>query len=98
VNKPVLAPGKALFEIYVESMDPSTISDKYVIGNQMKGTVGSVIKKALMTRDGRKIDVKASFKGMFNRMVLSLRDKLASNEVTIQITRKFIAIYRGTNK
>lgn len=95
VNKPVLSPGKVLFTVSIESMDPSTTADKYVIGNQMKGTVGSIFSKPLMTKDGRRIDVKSSFKGMFNRMVLSLRDKLGSNELAIQFTQLAIKVYRG---
>jgi hypothetical protein len=95
VNKPVLSPGKVLFTVSIESMDPSTTADKYVIGNQMKGTVGSIFSKPLMTKDGRRIDVKSSFKGMFNRMVLSLRDKLGSNELAIQFTQLAVKVYRG---
>lgn len=95
VNKPVLSPGKVMFTIYIESMDGSTTADKYVIGNQMKGTVGVVLAKPITTRDGRKVDVKTSYKGTLNRMVLSLRDKLATNETSYQFTKKALQIYRG---
>jgi hypothetical protein len=95
VAKPVLSPGKVLFTVYVESMDGSTTSDKYVIGNQMKGTVNGVMKKPLMTQDGRVVDVKCSFKGGFNRMVLSLRDRLGTSELAVGVTKQAIAIYRG---
>jgi len=95
VAKPVLSPGKVLFTVYVESMDGSTTSDKYVIGNQMKGTVNGVMKKPLMTQDGRVVDVKCSFKGGFNRMVLSLRDRLGTSELSVGVTKQAIAIYRG---
>jgi hypothetical protein len=98
VNKPMLSPGKAFITIYVESMDPSTNADKYVIANQMKGTVGSIMHKPLMTEDGREVLIKSSMKGMFNRMVLSYRNKLISCELTIAVTGQAIAIYRGTNK
>lgn len=95
VNKPVLSPGKVMFTIYIESMDGSTTADKYVIGNQMKGTVGVVLAKPITTRDGRKVDVKQSYKGTLNRMVLSLRDKLATNEAAYQFTQNALRIYRG---
>lgn len=95
VSKPVLSPGKVLFTVYVESMDGSTTSDKYVIANQMKGTVNGVMKKPLMTQDGRVVDVKCSFKGGFNRMVLSLRDRLGTSELSVGVTKQAIAIYRG---
>jgi len=95
VAKPVLSPGKVLFTVYVESMDGSTTSDKYVIANQMKGTVNGVMKKPLMTQDGRVVDVKCSFKGGFNRMVLSLRDRLGTSELSVGVTKQAIAIYRG---
>lgn len=98
VKKPMLAPGKALISITIESLDASTLADKYVVANQMKGTVGSIMLKKLMTRDGREILVKTSVKGMFNRMVLSYRNKLASNELTFQFTKQAIGVYRGTNK
>lgn len=95
VAKPVLSPGKVLFTVYVESMDGSTTSDKYVIANQMKGTVNGVMKKPLMTQDGRVVDVKCSFKGGFNRMVLSFRDRLGTSELSVGVTKQAIAIYRG---
>ena len=95
VNKPILSPGKAFVTILVESMDPSTNADKYVIANQMKGTVGRIMHKPLMTEDGREVLIKTSLKGMFNRMVLSFRNKLVSCEVTIAVTKQAVAIYRG---
>lgn len=98
VNKPILSPGKAFITISIESMDPSTNADKYVIANQMKGTVGRIMHKPMMTEDGREVLIKTSLKGMFNRMVLSYRNKLVSCELTIAATHQAIAIYRGTNK
>lgn len=98
VNKPILSPGKAFIIISIESLDPSTNADKYVIGNQLKGTVGSIMPKKLMTQDGREVLVKTSLKGTFNRMVLSFRNKLISCEATLAVTQQAIAIYRGTNK
>jgi len=95
VNKPTLSPEKVLVTVYVESMDYSTTADKYVIGNQMKGTAGYIMEKPIFTLDGRKVDAKVSFKGMFNRMVLSLRDKLASNELSTQFSLKAVKVYRG---
>lgn len=95
VNKPILSPGKAFVTIYVESMDPSTNADKYVIANQMKGTVGSIMARKLMTEDGREVLIKSSMKGMFNRMVLSYRNKLISCELVIAFTKQAIAAYRG---
>lgn len=95
VNKPLLSPGKAFITIYVESMDPSTNADKYVIANQMKGTVGSIMHRKLMTEDGREVLIKSSMKGMFNRMVLSYRNKLISCELVIAFTKQAIAAYRG---
>lgn len=95
VNKPILSPGKAFITILVESMDPSTNADKYVLANQMKGTVGRIMHKPLMTEDGREVLIKSSLKGMFNRMVLSFRNKLVSCELTIAVSKQAIAIYRG---
>lgn len=95
VNRPVLAPGKAYVMIHIESLDASTSADKYVLGNQMKATVGRIMDKPLRTKDGQTVDIKASFKGMFNRMVLSFRNKLVTNELGYRITQQAIAIYRG---
>jgi len=95
VNRPVLAPGKAYVMVYIESLDASTNADKYVLGNQMKATVGRIMDKPLKTKDGQVVDIKASFKGMFNRMVLSFRNKLVTNELGYQVTQQAIAIYRG---
>lgn len=95
LNRPMLGPGKAFITFYIESLDPSTNADKYVIGNQMKATVGRIMERPLKTASGIVIDVKSSFKGMFNRMVLSLRNKLVANEYGYQITRQAIKLYRG---
>jgi hypothetical protein len=96
VNRPLLSPGKALVTIYVEALDRCTTSDKFVLGNQMKGTAGTIMPYILKTKDGRIIDLKNSFKGMLNRMVLSLRNKLAGNELSIHFTKLAINVYRGT--
>lgn len=95
VNRPVLAPGKAFVKVYIESMDASTNADKYVLGNQMKATVGRIMDKPMKTKNGLVVDIKASFKGMFNRMVLSFRNKLVCNELGYQVTQQAIKIYRG---
>lgn len=95
VNRPVLAPGKAYVMIWIEALDASTNADKYVLGNQMKATVGRIMGKPLTTKSGLVVDIKASFKGMFNRMVLSFRNKLVCNELTYQITQQAVKAYRG---
>lgn len=95
VNRPTIAPGKAYIAICIESLDPSTNADKYVLGNQMKATVGRIMDRVMKTRSGMVVDIKASFKGMFNRMVLSLRNKLVANEYSYQITQKAIKAYEG---
>lgn len=95
VSRPMLAPGKAFIFIFIEALDASTNADKYVLGNQMKATVGRIMDRVMTTKSGLVIDVKASFKGMFNRMVLSLRNKLVANEYSYQITQKAIKVYRG---
>lgn len=95
VKKPMIGPGRVMFTVFVESMDASVEADKYVIGNQMKNTVGAIMKDVLKTEDGQVIDVKSSFKGLFNRMVLSLRDKMAVNETAIGLTKLAIKAYRG---
>lgn len=95
VKKASIMPGKVKVMVYIEALDPSVTADKYVIGNQMKGTVGSIMHRKLFTRDGREILVKFSFKSLFNRMVLSLRNKLAVNELVIHVTKRAVDIYRG---
>ena len=95
VNRPSIAPGMAYVMIYIESLDASTNADKYVLGNQMKATVGRIMGKPMTTKSGWVIDIKASFKGMFNRMVLSFRNKLVTNELTYQFTQQAIKAYRG---
>lgn len=95
VKKQSIMPGKVKIMVYIEALDPSVTADKYVIGNQMKGTVGNIMHRKLSTRDGREIQVKFSFKSLFNRMVLSLRNKLAANELVIHVTKRAVDIYRG---
>lgn len=95
VKKQAIMPGKAKIMVYIEAMDPSVTADKYVVGNQMKGTVGNIFHHPMTTVDGREILLKFSFKSLFNRMVLSLRNKLAMNELAIHMTKKAVDIYRG---
>lgn len=95
VKKQSIMPGKVKIMVYIEAMDSSVSADKYVVGNQMKGTVGRKIHKTLRTEDGRKVDVKFSFKSLFNRMVLSLRNKLIACELATHVTKRAIDIYRG---
>lgn len=95
VNKPILSPGRAFITICIEAMDGSTRADKYVLGNQLKGTIGRIMQRPMMTQDGRRVLVKSSMKGMFNRMVLSFRNKLISCELVLKVTQTAIDIYRG---
>jgi hypothetical protein len=95
VAKPVIPPGLVLITIYVETLDVSTMADKYVLGNQMKCTTGYVMPKPIYTLDGKRVDVKTSFKGMLNRMVNSLRDEAASNEVVSEFSKLAVKVYRG---
>ena len=90
-----LEPGQISIEVFVEDFTETTTVDKFVIGNQMKGTVGNIAPRQYYTRDGRKVDILFSFKSLFNRMVLSLRDKLAVNELVIHGTQLMVDIYRG---
>lgn len=96
VSRPLLSPGKALVVVYIESLDRCTTSDKFVLGNQMKGTASTIMPYVLKTKDGRVVDLKNSFKGLLNRMVLSLRNKLAGNELSIHFTQLAVKAYRGT--
>ncbi|UVD32194.1 putative RNA polymerase beta subunit [Vibrio phage phiKT1028] len=90
-----LEPGQVSIEVFVEDFTETTTVDKFVIGNQMKGTVGNIAPRQYYTKDGRKVDVLFSFKSLFNRMVLSLRDKLVNNELVIHTTQLMVDTYRG---
>ncbi|AGB07131.1 hypothetical protein [Vibrio phage VP4B] len=90
-----LEPGQVSIEVFVEDFTETTTVDKFVIGNQMKGTVGNIAPRQYYTKDGRKVDILFSFKSLFNRMVLSLRDKLVTNEVVIHTTQLMVDAYRG---
>ena len=95
VAKPVIPPGLALITIFVETLDVSTMADKYVLGNQMKATTGYVMPKPMYTQDGKRIDVETSCKGVLNRIVNSLRDEAASNEVVAEFSKLAVKVYRG---
>lgn len=95
VKKTSIPYGTVKLSIYVESMVASTVSDKYVYGNQMKGTVGYIVPHQMYTEDGRPVPLKFSFKSMFKRMVISLRNKGVVNEFSYGVKDKFIALYRG---
>jgi len=91
----VIPPGIVAITIMIESLDVSTTADKFVLGNQMKATTGYVMPHPIYTKDGRRVDVKTSFKGMLNRMVCSLRDEAASSELLEGFSKQAIKVYRG---
>lgn len=88
-------PGRIKFRIYIDAIEDSIIADKFVVGNQMKCTVNSIYTQPTYTFKGLKIDLKFSFKSLFARMVLSLRDKLVCNQLTHEVGLQFVKIYRG---
>lgn len=81
----------AVVYIYIENKINTTTADKFVVGNQMKGTVGFIYEDQIRTTDGRKVDITFSLKSLLNRMVLSLRDKIAANEVNNVYTQRIIS-------
>lgn len=93
VKKQSVPYGKVKIVVYIESLDGSVSADKYVVGNQMKGTVGEVMEHELKTLSGLVVDVKFSFKSLLNRMVLSLRNKMCTCELAIHFTKKAINVY-----
>ena len=98
VKKPSIPFGSVKITFIVESLNAGAISDKYVYGNQMKGTNGHIVNKQMFTEDGRPCPLKFSFKSMFKRMVISLRNKAAVNEWLFGVKNRFINIYRGKTK
>jgi len=95
VKKASIPYGRVRISIYVESMSSAVVSDKFVYGNQMKGTLGHITVKQMYTKDGRPVPMKFSFKSMFKRMVISLRNKAVVTEYSYGVKKRFINIYRG---
>lgn len=91
VGKSKVYPGTAIVTIYIENKINTTTADKFVVGNQMKGTVGFIYEHPITTTDGRKVDITFSLKSLLNRMVLSLRDKIVANEVNNVYTQRMIS-------
>ncbi|AEV89715.1 putative virion-associated RNA polymerase beta subunit [Pseudomonas phage OBP] len=83
----------AVVYIYIENTIKTTTADKFVVGNQMKGTVGFIYENLIYTLDGRPVHITFSLKSLLNRMVLSLRDKLVANEVNNVYTQRMISKY-----
>lgn len=92
-KKQSVMPGKIKVLFHIESEDEAIVADKYVVGNQMKGTINSIYTDVVTTVDGRVVDMKFSFKSLFARMVLSLRDKLVCNGLTKQVSKQAVDIY-----
>jgi len=95
VKQPSIPYGRIRVSIYVEGLSAATVSDKFVYGNQMKGTVGHIVERQMHTEDGRPVPLKFSFKSMFKRMVISLRNKACLTEFSYGVKDQFINIYRG---
>lgn len=93
VGKSKLYPDTAVVLIYIDNKIKTTTADKFVVGNQMKGTVGFIYENPIYTADGRPVDIIFSLKSLLNRMVLSLRDKLVANEINNVYTTRMISKY-----
>lgn len=93
VGKSKVYPGTAIVYVYIDNKIKTTTADKFVVGNQMKGTVGFIYEHPIYTTDGRPVDITFSLKSLLNRMVLSLRDKLVANEVNNVYTARMISKY-----
>lgn len=93
--KAAVLPGRVNIDIVIEELNETETADKFVAGNQMKGTVGNIVNKIIRTLDGRKVQLIFSFKGLFNRMVLSLRDKMALCETALGMSNAAARAYRG---
>lgn len=93
VGKSKIYPDTAIVHIYIDNKIKTTIADKFVVGNQMKGTVGFIYEHPIYTADGRPVHILFSLKSLLNRMVLSLRDKLVANEVNNVYTQRMISKY-----
>lgn len=93
VGKSKVYPDSAIVYVYIDDKITTTTADKFVVGNQMKGTVGYIYENPIKTLDGRAVDIIFSLKSLLNRMVLSLRDKLVANETnnvrTSQLKNKY---------
>lgn len=95
VKKASIPYGRIRISIFVENMSSAVVSDKFVFGNQMKGTLGHITVHQMQTEDGRPVPMKFSFKSMFKRMVISLRNKAVVTEYSYGVKKRFIDIYRG---
>lgn len=95
VKKPSIPYGSVKVTIIVESISTGMVSNKYIYGNQMKGTIGYIVPKQMFTEDGRPIPLKFSFKSMFKRMVISLRNKAVVTEFCYGAKDQFIKLFRG---
>lgn len=93
IGKSKVYQGTLTVNIYIEADLATTVADKFVVGNQMKGTVGFIYPSNIYTPDGRKVDMTFSVKSLLNRMVLSLRDKLVGNETNNVYTGRLINKY-----
>lgn len=93
VGKSKVYPDTAVVYIYIDNKIKTTTADKFVVGNQMKGTVGFIYEHPIYTTDGRPVDITFSLKSLLNRMVLSLRDKLVANEVNNVYTERMVSKY-----
>lgn len=93
IGKSKLYPETAVVMIYIDNKIKTTTADKFVVGNQMKGTVGFIYEHPIYTLDGRPVDIIFSLKSLLNRMVLSLRDKLVANEINNVYTTRMISKY-----
>lgn len=98
INKSKVYPGSIQVTFYIENQLASTTADKFVLGNQMKGTCGYIYPQNLTTEDGRPVHITFSLKSLLNRMVLSMRDKLVINEVNNVFTNRLIEKYEGKSK
>lgn len=86
---------QAVIKIYITGPSSMGVADKFVFGNQMKGTVGEVFTGILETDEGVPLDAKFSYRSFDKRIVNSGDIMGTTATLAVEIGKRMVKAYRG---
>lgn len=91
-----LEAGTVAIRFYITVGVMHGVGDKLVLGNQLKSVVGQVFDGPNETVEGDPVDMRFSYAGVDNRIVLSPMLMGTTNTLLEIISKRAAALYRGT--
>jgi hypothetical protein len=95
VDKRPLEMDHLVIKIYITGLQPASVGDKGVFGNQLKTIFGRVMSGKNETESGTKVDALFSYESIAARIVLSPEIMGTTNTLLRVISKRVADVYRG---